>query len=446
MPTTARRPVAYLRRSSATTANGAGRVSFDMQRAAVLDLARRHGDPEPELIVEWGASGAAAETAFGGTSRGGKRHAYHDLRQQITDGRVSALYAYSLSRLARSTRDLLDLAEMCVEAGVPIRLDKEGDIDGLSPHGRLYLTVLAAVSTFEAEVAGERGKDRTASMRDRGAHVGRAPYGSIIGPEGALVRDPATSGVVARVVALYRELGSPARVAQALNAAEIPAPRPEGSRIHGGLTASGKWGDATVRRILARQPGARPPATVRGSRALPNTMFGRLIRCACGSTMTPERSVRRLASGATKTYLAYVCTTARYDPHHGPGRRIAEPAVLAYVKAEVAHMRLHDAVEMATDPMLQLDLAERRERVVDTYVSGLIDKESRDRRLAALDAKLAALDAAAVAIVEVPRIEWDSDEPSDVNTVLRLIFDHLELDDGGEPIAAVWRDPTLRAD
>jgi DNA invertase Pin-like site-specific DNA recombinase len=435
--TTARRPVAYLRRSSATTANGAGRVSFDVQRAAVLDLARRHGDPEPDLIVEWGASGAAAETAFGGTSRGGKRHAYHDLKAEIEAGRVSALYAYSLSRLARSTRELLDLAETCVAANVPIRLDKEGDIDGLSPHGRLYLTVLAAVSTFEAEVAGERGKDRTASMRDRGAHVGRAPYGSLIGADGTLVPDPATTVTVARVVDLYRELGSPARVAKALNEAGIPAPRPKGSRVQRGGTASGKWGDATVRRILARQPGHRPPATVAGSRALPNTMFGRLIRCACGQTLTPERSTRRLASGLTTTYIAYVCTTARYDQHHVPGRRIAEPALLEWARREAARLRLPEAYEQDTDETSRLDLAERRERVVDTFVAGLIDRDSRDRRLAALDGKLAALDAAQVAIVEVPRLDWTW-PAAEVNAVVRTIWAYIQLDENGQPVRAEW--------
>src|SRR5437588_8510157 len=100
MPT---RAVAYVRRSNASNGHGDGRVSFDAQRSAVLDLAARRGDPEPELVVEWGLSGADAATAFGGTRRGGRRRAYRELRDRIAAGQVSALYAYSLSRLARST-------------------------------------------------------------------------------------------------------------------------------------------------------------------------------------------------------------------------------------------------------------------------------------------------------------------------------------------------------
>src|SRR4051812_42214744 len=102
---TARRPVAYLRRSSAANNHNGGRVSFDVQQQAVLDLAARRGDREPEIIVEWGASGADRGGAFGGTQRGGRRRAYHVLRAEIEADRVSAVYAYSLSRLARSTRE-----------------------------------------------------------------------------------------------------------------------------------------------------------------------------------------------------------------------------------------------------------------------------------------------------------------------------------------------------
>src|SRR5437016_4298130 len=108
------RSVAYVRRSNASNGHGNGRISFDTQRAAVLELAARRGDPEPELVVEWGLSGADAATAFGGSGRGGRRRAYRELRARIEAGQVSALYAYSLSRLARSTRELLDLAEACV--------------------------------------------------------------------------------------------------------------------------------------------------------------------------------------------------------------------------------------------------------------------------------------------------------------------------------------------
>ncbi len=168
--------VAYLRRSS--DRNG-GAESYEAQKAAVLDLAKRHGEPEPELVVEWGRSGADA----GSTARGGKRRAWPKLRQRIRDGEVTALYSYSLSRLARSTRELLDVIEDCDRGGVPVVLAKEGPVNGNTASGKLYLTVLGAVATFEAEVAAERVKDAHAAKRARGEVVWRLPYGQRIGAE-----------------------------------------------------------------------------------------------------------------------------------------------------------------------------------------------------------------------------------------------------------------------
>src|SRR5687767_12505417 len=112
------RPLAYLRRSGTTT-NG-GHVSYAVQEAAVLELAQRDGHGDVERIVEWGKSGAAEAGAFGGTGRGGRRKAYAVLKERIAAGEVSVLYAYSLSRLARSTRELLDLAETCAAIGTRI--------------------------------------------------------------------------------------------------------------------------------------------------------------------------------------------------------------------------------------------------------------------------------------------------------------------------------------
>jgi DNA invertase Pin-like site-specific DNA recombinase len=299
-------------------------VSFDVQRSEVLTLATRHGDPEPELIVEWGVSGAAKMSAFGGTGRGGRRHAYHQLRASVEADQVSALYAYSLSRLARSTRELLDLTELCVAHNVPIHLAKEGDIIGTTASGRLYLTVLAAVSTFEAEVSAERARDRNDSMRERGAHLGRAPYGFLL-LDGHLAPDPAAAGTLQRVLTLYGELHSPAKVARALNDADVPAPQGQ------------KWRDGTIRRILARQPGHKPQATVRGSRAVPVATFARLLHCPCGALMTPARKHYRTADGVVHEWMGYTCQGARFVRSHGPERSVPERLVLEAVKEEVAH-------------------------------------------------------------------------------------------------------------
>ena len=83
--------VAYIRRSSDRHGSS---LSFEVQRKAVLNLAKRHGDPEPGLIVERGRSWAEARDGNFGTGRGGKRRAWKELRDRNGSGEVSALYAY----------------------------------------------------------------------------------------------------------------------------------------------------------------------------------------------------------------------------------------------------------------------------------------------------------------------------------------------------------------
>src|SRR5690349_14050260 len=54
-----------------------------------------------------------------------------------------------LDRLARSTRDLLEIAEQLEEAGAGLRSLAEPWADTTSPAGRMVLTVLAGIAEFE---------------------------------------------------------------------------------------------------------------------------------------------------------------------------------------------------------------------------------------------------------------------------------------------------------
>ena len=431
-----RRPFAYLRRSNAGNGkNNNGRVTFDSQRTAVLELAARRGDPEPELIVEWGVSGADKASGFGGTGRGGRRRAYLELKQAIEADTVSAVYAYSLSRLARSTRELLELAELCVAHDVPIRLSKEGDIDGQSPSGRLYLTVLAAVSTFEAEVSAERARDRNESMRDLGLYLGRPPFGWLVDDDVQLVPDPATASTLAKILMLYRDLKSPQRVAKALNDAGIAAPM-------GGL-----WRDGTIRRVISRQPGYRPPETVRGSRAVPTATFARLLRCSCGAAMTPTRKRYRTARGEQREWVGYTCSDARYDRCHPKLKSVPESVIRTAAEEEASHLRLPDAVEMSTKAeSKRAELDERRARILDGLEHGTFTRPEADERLAKVAAELDALEQE-THIEDIPPLDW-SQPPEIVNGVLHALFEEIRLgpDLMPQPDGFVWRRREWRAD
>ena len=432
-------PVAYLRRSSSSTNHGAGRISYAVQEASVLDMAQRHGDPQPELIVEWGVSGASATGSMGGTGRGGRRTAYHQLRQRIADGDVSALYAYSLSRLARSTRDLLDLAETCATAGVPVRLAKEGVLDFATPHGRLYLTVLAAVATFEAEVSAERGKDRTAAARDRGAWVGRPPFGFRHAPDGTLTRYDPEAVVVDMVTALYLEQGRNARATiRVLNDKGIPSP------------TGGTWGDATIRRLIGRDGGhvtsGDRDRTRQGSRIAHSAAFSRLLVCAeCGHYLTSTGKRYTTAAGEPRHWRGYTCQGARLTDAHSRPAAISEAAVLTWATGEVARLRVPaDQLQLAADASRErAELDARRERVADMVEAGTISRQEAEPRFARIAADMAVLESRA-SVVDIPQVDW-AWPPARLGPVLGAIFDHVTVDLPAGTFKATWQVPEWRA-
>ena len=80
---------------------------------------------------------------------------------------------YRLDRLARSTRDLLEIAEQLRDIGAGLRSLSEPWADTTSPAGRMVLTVFAGIAEFERALIQERtGAGRAAAMR-RGVRFGR---------------------------------------------------------------------------------------------------------------------------------------------------------------------------------------------------------------------------------------------------------------------------------
>ena len=80
-----------------------------------------------------------------------------------------------LDRLARSTRDLLDIAETLNGASAGLRSLAEPWADTTSPAGRMVLTVFAGMAEFERALIHQRtSSGRTAAMA-RGVRFGRPP-------------------------------------------------------------------------------------------------------------------------------------------------------------------------------------------------------------------------------------------------------------------------------
>src|ERR1700716_2899499 len=78
-----------------------------------------------------------------------------------------------LDRLARSTRDLLNVLDAVAKQGAGFRSLKDTWADTTTPHGRLMLTVLGGLAEFERELIRARTGEGRKRARDRGVKFGR---------------------------------------------------------------------------------------------------------------------------------------------------------------------------------------------------------------------------------------------------------------------------------
>lgn len=80
----------------------------------------------------------------------------------------------SISRFARSTRDLLTLVEQFTEKGVGFVSQKES-IDTNTPQGKFMLTVFGAMAELEREQTLQRQREGIAAAKAAGKYKGRKP-------------------------------------------------------------------------------------------------------------------------------------------------------------------------------------------------------------------------------------------------------------------------------
>jgi len=78
----------------------------------------------------------------------------------------------SLSRLGRSTKDLIELVELFNQQNVNLVSLKES-IDTSTPTGKLLFTLMSAIAQFERDVIADRTKEGLKSARSRGRIGGR---------------------------------------------------------------------------------------------------------------------------------------------------------------------------------------------------------------------------------------------------------------------------------
>jgi DNA invertase Pin-like site-specific DNA recombinase len=422
----------YIRKS--VVHDPARMLSPEMQEAAIRKLAAANGDEDVEILSDLDMSGK---------KRRESRPGWNELLHAVEDGEATAVYAYSLSRFARSVAQLAEFFDLCDRMKVRVRVDRD-QIDTSTATGKLVGNVLASLAQFEADVASERVKDAFATKRVRDPEwqgPGNRPYGEGVGED------------VAAVVAAFAEAGSFDGAARLLNERRVP------SRYNGSL-----WFGSVVATIMRRvAPDDVLPAVRRGAPAGSHAFrLSRLLACGtCGTFLTPSKD-------AKYDYIRYYCHRSRVVAH--PRKWVTESVVLPGVAAEAERAALimkrlqkgsrDDEAKMAS-------LSKERERVKTMFRKGHMEEPEFDAamiEIAEAESKLSTR--RWVRRVTIPPQIMDAvdddgavvkgDEPGKVNAHLRRLFVRVVVDmsEPGRkgPSRSVpkmrfeWRDPTMRVE
>ena len=143
--------------------------SLSTQRKAIEDFVKFQG---------WNLTNIYADEGISGGSVKGRK-ALQQLLKDAENKKFDVLVVYRISRFGRNTRDLLNNVAKLEEAGVEFRAIKETSNPD-TPHGKVMLTVLAAIAELEREVTGDLGlENRIARGRKGGIIAGRPPFARI---------------------------------------------------------------------------------------------------------------------------------------------------------------------------------------------------------------------------------------------------------------------------
>lgn len=116
-----------------------------------------------------------------------------------------------LTRLSRSTKDLLEIAELIANKGANLKSLKESWLDTTSAHGKMLFTLFAGIAQFERDLIAERTKEGIVAARQRGKFPGRPPidqekirYALYLIQQGSTITEAAEKAGISRMT-LYRK-------------------------------------------------------------------------------------------------------------------------------------------------------------------------------------------------------------------------------------------------
>jgi site-specific DNA recombinase len=217
--------IGYIRVSTEKQANEG--VSLEAQEARINAWCIANGYELVRVYVDAGISGKRMDT------RKELLAALAALKKGM------ALVSYSLSRLARSTKDALAIGEMVAKKKADM-VSLSEQIDTTTAAGKMMFQMLAVLAEFERNLVAERTTNALQHKKATGQkYCNQTPYG-FEAIEGKLVQVEQEAQVVAEIQAARAGGDTLQAIANSLNGRGIP-------------TKTGKqWAPATIHLLMKR--------------------------------------------------------------------------------------------------------------------------------------------------------------------------------------------------
>lgn len=202
-------------------------VSLEAQEARIKSWCEANGYELVKVFVDAGISGKSME------ARQGLKDALGSLKKDM------ALVSYSLSRLARSTKDALEIAEKVSKKKAHMVSLSEA-IDGTTAAGRMMFQMLCVLAEFERNLISERTSSALQHKKRTGQKYSPVPFG-YQEIEGRLESVESEAKVVAEIVKRRAGGETLQAIADSLNERGIRGKR-------GGI-----WHPRTIKYLIERQ-------------------------------------------------------------------------------------------------------------------------------------------------------------------------------------------------
>jgi site-specific DNA recombinase len=217
--------IGYIRVSTEKQANEG--VSLEAQEAKIVTWCKANGYELVKVYVDAGISGKRMDT------RKELLAALASLKKGM------ALVSYSLSRLARSTKDALAIGEAVAKKKADM-VSLTEQIDTTTAAGKMMFQMLSVLAEFERNLVAERTTNALQHKKRTGQkYTNQTPYG-FEAIEGRLVQVQQEAEIVAEIQASRTGGNTLQSIADSLNTRGIP-------------TKTGKqWAPATIHLLLKR--------------------------------------------------------------------------------------------------------------------------------------------------------------------------------------------------